>query len=128
MPPKALSLNGELGLAFGARGRGGKDSGAAHYEPASVVINLTKKQGSGSLAHEWFHALDNYFSNIDTKGKDVQSSDFMTQIGRKMGIFKDGKYQRATADDFGVRLEVYEAFKKVSETIKKDTKLTERSA
>ncbi len=43
IPPKALSLNGELGLAFGARGKGGKDSAAAHYEPGSIVINLTKK-------------------------------------------------------------------------------------
>ena len=29
-----------------------------------VVINLTKTQGAGSLAHEWFHALDNYFSRM----------------------------------------------------------------
>ena len=61
VPPRALSLNGSLGLAFGARGSGGKDSANAHYEPAKVVINLTKKKGAGSLAHEWFHALDNYF-------------------------------------------------------------------
>lgn len=25
-----------------------------------VVINLTKNKGAGSLAHEWFHSLDNY--------------------------------------------------------------------
>lgn len=57
--PKAMSLNGELGIAFGARGVGGF---AAHYEPGEVVINLTKTQGAGSLAHEWWHALDNYFA------------------------------------------------------------------
>ena len=57
--PKAMSLNGELGIAFGARGVGGA---AAHYEPREVVINLTKTQGAGSLAHEWWHALDNYFA------------------------------------------------------------------
>lgn len=62
VPPRALSLNGTLGLAFGARGRGGKDAGAAHFEPDTVVINLTKKEGAGSLAHEWFHAIDNYFA------------------------------------------------------------------
>lgn len=61
LPPKALSLNGELGLAFGARGKGGKQAALAHYEPVQVVINLTKKEGAGTLAHEWFHALDNYF-------------------------------------------------------------------
>lgn len=57
--PKALSLAGELGIAFGARGGG---SANAHYELKEVVINLTKTRGAGSLAHEWWHALDNYFS------------------------------------------------------------------
>lgn len=58
--PMAISLNGELGMAFGSRGRGGK--AAAHYELEEVVINLTKPSGAGSLAHEWWHALDNYFA------------------------------------------------------------------
>lgn len=62
IPARSLSLNGKLGLAFGARGKGGKDAGAAHYEPDQTVINLTKAFGAGSLAHEWWHALDNYFS------------------------------------------------------------------
>lgn len=61
LPPRALSLNGSLGLAFGARGRGGKNAPLAHYEPIKVVINLTKKNGAGSLGHEWFHSVDNYF-------------------------------------------------------------------
>ena len=56
---KMLSLNGELGIAFGARGGGNY---SAHYEPLEVVINLTKTKGAGSLAHEWLHAIDNYFS------------------------------------------------------------------
>lgn len=62
LPPRALSLGGRLGLAFGARGRGGKNAPAAHYEPGQVVINLTKGGGPGSLAHEWFHSMDNYFA------------------------------------------------------------------
>ena len=62
--PKALSLNGELGLAFGARGRGGKQAHNAHYETGRVVINLTRARGAGSLAHEWLHALDNYFARM----------------------------------------------------------------
>lgn len=57
--PEALSLNGELGIAFGSRGSG---NFSAHYERDNVVINLTKTRGAGSLAHEWFHALDNYLS------------------------------------------------------------------
>ncbi len=62
LPPKSLSLNGSLGLAFGSRGKGGKNAPLAHYEPSNVVINLTKNKGAGSLGHEFFHALDNYFS------------------------------------------------------------------
>lgn len=62
VPPKALSLDGTLGLAFGARGSG---RAAAHYEPGKLVINLTKLSGAGSLAHEWGHALDHYFGMLD---------------------------------------------------------------
>lgn len=59
LTPRALSLDGELGLAFGARGSG---NAAAHYEPVEVVINLTKTQGAGALAHEWWHAIDNFLA------------------------------------------------------------------
>lgn len=62
IPPEALSLGGKLGLAFGARGKG---RAAAHYEPGKLVINLTKMSGAGSLAHEWGHALDHYFGELD---------------------------------------------------------------
>lgn len=58
IPPKAISLNGSLGLGFGSRGKGWA---SAHFEPDMLVINLTKTRGAGSLAHEWFHAMDNYF-------------------------------------------------------------------
>lgn len=47
---------GRMGIAFGARGKGGK--AAAHYEPDLHVINITKNAGDGTLAHEWMHALD----------------------------------------------------------------------
>lgn len=56
--PEDVSLGQKLALAFGARGRGGKAAGAAHYEPAANVINITKMKGIGCLAHEWGHALD----------------------------------------------------------------------
>lgn len=58
IPPKAVSLNGSLGLAFGSRGKG---AALAHFESGNLVINLTKTKGAGNLAHEWFHAMDNYF-------------------------------------------------------------------
>lgn len=62
VPPRALSLNGTMGLAFGARG-GGQFS--AHYEPGKLVINMTKLRGAGALAHEWAHALDHYLGELD---------------------------------------------------------------
>jgi hypothetical protein len=66
LPPKAISLDGELGIAFGARGSG---SAAAHYEPGRVVINLTRTRGAGSLAHELGHAFDDYFGKKLGGGK-----------------------------------------------------------
>lgn len=62
IPAETLSLGGQLGLAFGARGKG---SALAHYEPGKLVINLTKLKGAGALAHEWGHALDHYFGTLD---------------------------------------------------------------
>lgn len=52
-----ISYQGTLAIAFGARGSG---NAAAHYEPLRKVINLTKMHGAGSLAHEWWHGLDDY--------------------------------------------------------------------
>ena len=75
--PKALSLGGKLAMAFGARG-GGKFN--AHYEPDKVVINLTKTKGAGSLAHEWFHAIDNYFN---MQGWDEFATESTRNVERK---------------------------------------------
>lgn len=118
VPPKALSLNGRLGLAFGARGKGGKNAAAAHYEPGQVAINLTKGNGAGSLAHEWFHALDNYFGQHDVaKDGDVGSGiEFMT--GRHRNVKQwDGKTYSTI--EHPVRQEVYDAFKGVMTAINK---------
>ena len=56
LPVIGKSGSQNLGLALGARGRGGNAN--AHYEPFGHVINLTKTKGGGSLAHEWMHAYD----------------------------------------------------------------------
>lgn len=58
-----------LGLALGARGKG---KASAHYEPGGSeasntkrhIINLTRDKGSGSLAHEFGHALDFTLSEL----------------------------------------------------------------
>ena len=62
IPRLAISLGGELAIAYGARGNGGRGrfTAAAHFEPLRNVINVTKTKGDGSLSHEWAHALDDY--------------------------------------------------------------------
>lgn len=79
IPPKAISLNGALGLAFGARGSGGVSPAAAHYEPGKVVINLTKMNGAGSLGHEWFHAVDHHLAKqVQTRTGSAAPIDYLT--------------------------------------------------
>ena len=76
-----------LGLALGARGRGGR--AVAHYEPREHVVNLTKTQGGGSLAHEWMHAYDHKVASdlglalpfaSDVKGNQI--NDFVKRLSR----------------------------------------------
>ncbi|MDE6993895.1 MAG: hypothetical protein K2P41_05660 [Lachnospiraceae bacterium] len=63
---KDIAYQGTLAIAFGARGSG---NAAAHYEPLRKVINLTKMHGAGSLAHEWWHGLDDYLgTKMGAKG------------------------------------------------------------
>lgn len=102
--PRSLSLNGQLGIAFGARGGG---RAAAHYEPDKVVINLTKTQGAGSLAHEWWHAIDNYFAR--RRGQQhVYNSD---RTGYKYNTEKKGAYSEKE------RQELTDAFKELMNAI-----------
>jgi adenine/guanine phosphoribosyltransferase-like PRPP-binding protein len=107
VPAKAISLNGELGLAFGARGKGGKRPAAAHYEPGQIVINLTKNSGAGSLAHEWWHSLDNYF-------------------GRERGAGSSTRFATDGMPADSIRPEMAEAFKKIRQTVNR-SKLKQRS-
>jgi Large polyvalent protein-associated domain 1 len=57
LPPRAASFDGDLAIAFGSRGSGGKRAALAHYEPMRRVINLTRMAGAGALAHEWWHGF-----------------------------------------------------------------------
>ncbi|EHT5512419.1 hypothetical protein KYA69_000659 [Salmonella enterica subsp. enterica serovar Sandiego] len=117
VPAKALSLNGRLGLAFGARGKGGKNAAAAHYEPGQVAINLTKGNGAGSLAHEWFHALDNYFGQYDAarEGEITSGDKFMTSNNKRWPQWNDKEKEYLHP----VRQEVYDAFKGVVNAVHK---------
>lgn len=127
VPPRALSLEGKLGFAFGANGRG---KAMAHYEPGEVVINLTKTKGAGSLAHEWFHALDNYFQKKRDTLPTTEKGNFITHnpetyyIGprgysvpesrfRDMRGINKNEWRRVE----GVRPEVAESFKSLVDTL-----------
>lgn len=118
IPPKAISLNGELGLAFGARGGGGVNPAAAHYEPGKVVINLTKKSGAGSLGHEWWHALDNYFSRMRSKGDGMMTDALDVSLAARGSNFV---HQGA------VRKEMVQAFGAVMKAIR-ETAIKARSS
>lgn len=104
LTPRAMSLDGELGLAFGARGGG---AASAHYEPGAVVINLTKTKGVGALAHEWWHALDNYLARhggvplghvTDGNGLDQLRPEVRDAIGVYMQAVDGSEYARRSRD------------------------------
>lgn len=102
IPPKAVSLNGELGIAFGARGSGGKNPAAAHYEPGHIVINLTKKNGAGSLGHEWWHALDDYFARMRKTGDGNMTESRMVNLSANGSkYFHSGDVRKEMVDAFG---------------------------
>ncbi|WP_346828517.1 CLCA_X family protein [Oceanospirillum linum] len=60
VPESVISLKGTLALHYGTGGRPGV---AAHYAPNQRAFALAKNAGPGSIAHEWFHALDHYLAN-----------------------------------------------------------------
>jgi hypothetical protein len=116
IPPKAISLNGELGLAFGARGQG--LSGAkAHYEPDYVVINLTKMSGAGSLAHEWIHALDHYFGRQDGRASSQWVKNNAGDMVLKPGGPEKSMVSHGFSRDSKVREEVRNAFVRLMDTV-----------
>jgi len=103
VPARSISLNGELGFAFGSRGRKGA---LAHYEPDKVVINLTKTGGAGTVAHEWGHALDNYFARksghklgyLSERGINYENKELIEAFNGLMGSIYDSELYIRSAD------------------------------
>ncbi len=113
IPPKAISLNGDLALAFGARGQG-LSSAKAHYERQKAVINLTKENGAGSLAHEWFHALDHYLGSQDGKASsEWKIDDDGTRSFNTKGREEDYASHGFKYSNSGVREVVRDAYSKL---------------
>lgn len=122
VPPKALSLDGMLGIAFGAQGRGGH--AAAHFVPGYNEINLTRTKGAGTLAHEWGHALDHYFANVAGLASEKEpfltahaaKSDVRTRTEREGAGWKTVESPRFAE---ALRPEILQAFRSVVQTMDK---------
>ena len=98
--PRSLSLGGTLGLAFGARG-GGKAS--AHYERSLKVINLTRTNGAGALAHEWFHALDNFLHSSVSGDSLSYASDDTSGLRNELRVAFDALLDKMNELDYSQR-------------------------
>jgi len=75
-----------MAIAFGARGNGGRGNFAAHWEIGRCVMNLTRFNGAGSIAHEYGHAIDNYVAKILKHYKEFSGSK------SKYGYFSSGRW------------------------------------
>lgn len=111
LPPKAMSLNGLLGIAFGAQGRGGS-SGAAHFVPGVNEINLTRASGAGAIAHEWAHAMDHYFA-VQAGGAKL-SDPFLTAIAQ-------------LAPNAAIRPEILAAFRSIGDAMNRRQETAEEA-
>lgn len=87
LKPEDMSLDGKLGLAIGARGHAGA---LAHYEPNTKVINLTRKGGVGTIAHEWGHFFDHDLAGgkVSASGGDYKSNHLSNQ---RMALDEHGR-------------------------------------
>lgn len=65
---RPLHRAGKLGIDFATRGTPGS---AATYWASVHVINLNRRNGDGSLAHEWGHFLDNMLSKAVSTEKHI---------------------------------------------------------
>ncbi|CAE6794953.1 hypothetical protein R70006_05028 [Paraburkholderia domus] len=86
MPARAMSLSGELAIAFGARGHGGKEAAAAHYEPARRVFNLTRLSGAGYIAHEWWHAFDDWLGRASGLSTGYYATELLGKVRARRSV------------------------------------------
>lgn len=110
LPPQALSLGNSYALAFGSRGTGGTNAALAHHEPARRVINMTRMNGAGCLAHEWMHALDWHLGNLVDFGCAASELDAKEQSAPMERLLRSLKQRDSTPD------EIRERAKKESES------------
>lgn len=88
-----IGLNGTLSIGFGSRGQG-LSGAVAHYEPDRKVINLTKMKGAGSLAHEWWHAFEDYISG------DTHQAEMTSNFGKLPPKTREAAYNLVNAINY----------------------------
>jgi len=98
---------GKLGLAFGARGHG---FASAHYELELHVINLTRFNGPGCIAHECWHSIEarmaekwigkaGLLSNLIVKGG-VKVQDIPIKFRKRFQAYRDIVEACTTSSEF----------------------------
>lgn len=122
--PRALSLGGDLAMAYGARGKSGA---SGHYEADRNVINITKTKGSGVLAHEWMHALDRYFSGFDKNRIEIGNQKYATSGKYSPNIRQEMKGAFVNLMKSIKSSEFYERSKRLSSYHSLDTELAARA-
>lgn len=117
IPPKAMSLNGMLGIAVGAQGSG---KALAHFVPGVNEINITRRAGAGALAHEWGHAFDHYFATLG--GLSTRERPYLTAFvsgPQKETVRVDGKWVTRDVSLDGVRPEIVDQFRSIVSAMQK---------
>jgi len=82
VPPKAMSLDGTLGVAIGAQGSG---KALAHFVPGVNEINITRDSGAGALAHEFGHALDHYLATQHGQAASMSKRPYLSAVAESIG-------------------------------------------
>lgn len=105
IPDEMASYNGRIVLSIGATGHGTAMAHYSHERPYNAKeikeasdhgvdlegkikprnINLTRENGVGSLAHEWFHLLDNVVHEIEPSNTKHESP-FLSHYGEDKSI------------------------------------------
>lgn len=74
-----------LSMWFGAAGHG---KALAFYRKNGVVINITKTNGDGSIAHEMAHYIDNTLNKIDNPKYDVTAKGSYGSVTEKGNYYQ----------------------------------------
>ncbi len=77
---KKINQAGKLGIGFATRGTPGS---AATYWSSYTIINLNRRNGDGSLNHEWGHYMDDMLSVLS--GKEAKINGKLGRFASRLG-------------------------------------------